>query len=655
MPVKSILNSLTLPKKCALIALPLLLAFGFLFQQMYSQINTLIASSDNELQGAIFLEKLNPILQEVLQGRAQKQDDSMDVTINALKDLKAKLPEHWPNTKANIDKLISLMPQALARNATESQSMALGNHTVTLVRQLADESELTLDPFLPSYYMMSPMAFQLPGVIEYVSELEGKLRFQDTNVTGTLSFVNSRLSTLNRVLDEVREATQKSAAAGGDIKADTTQQLDSIYKNLERVATWVKTESAKDLNYESITGTQETIRLLNDAFNNAFALSRGLNSTLQADLQARINSMQLNLITSGASSAAVLMLAFVLGFVVFRDVNSEIAQILAHAKIIGMGDLSKAIDSPGNNETSKIRAALENIRQKQTGLVGEVKDASERMADTISTLVTAASQVKTSVQEQTDSASAVAASVEELTVSIGQVHTHANQALSLSNQAGQSSGEGRQSVKQACMAMEEISTASGTLAQSINNLGLQSDNISSIIQVIHAIADQTNLLALNAAIEAARAGEQGRGFAVVADEVRKLAEKTAESTKSISVLISGIQSETRSAVEQVHGWTEMIQSGQRSSLGADHQMEAISHHTVDAERAVNEITEALKEQSAASTLIAQQVEKIARMTEESQGVAHEVNCVIDQLQGLSRQMDTVMGKFKLSQQPEQQT
>lgn len=654
MSVKSILNSLTLPKKCALIALPLLLAFGFLFQQMYGQINTLIASSDNELQGAVFLQKLNPVLQGVLQGRAQKQDDSVSAAIQTLNEMKAKLPEHWPNTRANVDKLISLMPQALARNATESQSMALGNHTVTLVRQLADESELTLDPFLPSYYMMSPMAFQLPGVIEYVSELESKLRFQDTNVSGTLSFVNSRLSTLNRVLDEIREATQKSAAAGGDIKADTTQQLDSITQNLQGVAAWVKTESAKDLNYESITGASEAIRQLNNAFNSAFALSSGLNGTLQADLKARIDGMQMDLITSGASSAAVLLLAFALGFVVFRDVNSEIAHILAHAKIIGMGDLSKPIESPGNNETSKIRAALENIRQKQTGLVGEVKDASERMADTISTLVTAASQVKTSVQEQTDSASAVAASVEELTVSIGQVHTHANQALSLSNQAGQSSGEGRQSVKQACMAMEEISTASGTLAQSINNLGLQSDNISSIIQVIHAIADQTNLLALNAAIEAARAGEQGRGFAVVADEVRKLAEKTAESTKSISVLISGIQSETRSAVDQVHGWTEMIQSGQRSSLGADHQMEAISHHTVDAERAVNEITEALKEQSAASTLIAQQVEKIARMTEESQGVAHEVNSVIDQLQGLSRQMDTVMGKFKLSQQPEQQ-
>lgn len=137
-------------------------------------------------------------MQKVLADRAQKQAGAVGDLSAALKAAKTDLPESWPITDRNLEQVTALLPQALNRGTTDAQSEELGNQMVTLVRQLADESELTLDPFLPSYYMMSPMAFQLPRVIEYLSELEGRLRNPNSDAAATLSFVQSRLGTLGR-------------------------------------------------------------------------------------------------------------------------------------------------------------------------------------------------------------------------------------------------------------------------------------------------------------------------------------------------------------------------------------------------------------------------------------------------------------------------
>lgn len=643
----TLLHRLSLPQKCMALALPMLLAFGFLFERMYAQTNGLIQASSNELQGARFLEQINPAMHNLLGAMAQKNTNASVEVRQTLEQSKALLSTQWSKTNQNLDQLLSSFEPALARNASDVQQRQVTNLVVILNRQLADESELTLDPYLPTYYLMSPMAFQLPRVMQSLSELEGKLRFQGSDLAATLAFMASRVSTLNSTVSEVQEALDKSQAAGVGISETAKTHLLKLNGHIATVEKWVEEQSAKDLNYETITDSPMAVEQLNKARAESLALSAQINQTMQTELVQRIDSMQTELWLVGAGSLLVLLFAMVSGAVMFKSLNSEIAQILAHAKIIGMGDLSKPISNKGSNEISKIRVALENIRLKQTDLVGELKSASDRMNHTIYSLVTAAQQVKNGAQEQTDSASAVAASIEQLTVSIGQVHHHANQALELSTQAGQSSQQGRQSVSTAKKTMSEIGSASGELAKTINRLGDQSENISSIIQVIHSIADQTNLLALNAAIEAARAGEQGRGFAVVADEVRKLAEKTADSTKSIAKLITEIQRETQGAVEQVNGWSRLISAGEESSLGADEQMQSIERQTQQSERAVNDITDALKEQSSASTLIAQQVERIARMTEDSQEVAAEVNEVITNLQALATTMDQAMGKFKL--------
>jgi methyl-accepting chemotaxis protein len=240
----------------------------------------------------------------------------------------------------------------------------------------------------------------------------------------------------------------------------------------------------------------------------------------------------------------------------------------------------------------------------------------------------------------------VASATEELSVSVSQVSEQCRVADSLATQTGGAAQEGMTLVKNARATMENIGLASHTLGQTMEALGKRSSGISSIIQTIQDIAEQTNLLALNAAIEAARAGEQGRGFAVVADEVRKLSERTAQSTRDIADLVTAIQNDTQSAIGDVVSWKDRIAGGVELSISTEGQMEQIRQDSASTEEAIQEINQALSEQSQASQMIARQIEKIAQMTEETQSASHSVSDVAVEVKTMSEQLTAFVQKYQ---------
>ncbi|MEO8409043.1 MAG: methyl-accepting chemotaxis protein [Propionivibrio sp.] len=333
-------------------------------------------------------------------------------------------------------------------------------------------------------------------------------------------------------------------------------------------------------------------------------------------------------------------------FLVHRWVTRPLAAVVAETQRFASGDLDVRLRVASNDEVGRLIQAISSMADALKKVIGDTRRASATMLDQALQLVSAAGQVSTSSQAQSDAAASMAASVEEMSVSIGQVAQHASDAREISTRSGESAAQGAHVIEKAGVAMEKIADTVRAAAAKIGELGEHAQNISSVVAVIREIADQTNLLALNAAIEAARAGEQGRGFAVVADEVRKLAERTTSSTQSIVERINSIQSGTRQAIDCMQDGVTQVEQG--SALAADAGA-AIAHIDQSARAvidAVASIANAIDEQSQATQSIAQSVEAVASKAEENNFAAQSSAASAQALRDLATALDGNLGFFR---------
>ena len=314
---------------------------------------------------------------------------------------------------------------------------------------------------------------------------------------------------------------------------------------------------------------------------------------------------------------------------------------------IAKGDLTRQVPQTGTDEVGVMLAKLAAMQGGLRELVGAVRNNVETLNRSAQELNGSAAASARAGETQSEAAASMAASVEELSVSIDQVEEHARDARGITQSSGSQSEEGGRIIHQTADEMRNISDAVNATAGTIRQLEEVSGQISSIVNVIKDIADQTNLLALNAAIEAARAGEQGRGFAVVADEVRKLAERTAKSTQEITGMIGKIQQGTQRAAQEMESGVQRVNDGVQLAHKAGDSVIGIRTSAEQVTRAVDDINLALKEQAVAAREIAQKVERIAQGAEANSSATSQTATSARQLGALANDLQRLAGRFQV--------
>lgn len=341
----------------------------------------------------------------------------------------------------------------------------------------------------------------------------------------------------------------------------------------------------------------------------------------------------------------------IMGSIIRRSVTTSIDKMIAFIQQLAAKNLAACdLRMADKSEIGRAGLALDEMKHSLTEMIRSIAGTAEHLASASEQISTSASQQASTAGSQKDQTAQVATALQEMAATVQQVSENSGRAAEASRKASDTARQGGAVVEQTLVKMQLIAESVRGTAGKVEELGKRSDQIGRIVGVINDIADQTNLLALNAAIEAARAGEQGRGFAVVADEVRKLAERTTMSTKEIATMIEAVQGDTRLAVEAMEQGTRQVAEGVATTQKAGEALKEIIHMSQEVGDMVTHIATASTQQASATDDINNSMNQIARLLLESAEGAQQSEKACQELSGLAFDLRKLVGNFRLPEQ-----
>ena len=423
----------------------------------------------------------------------------------------------------------------------------------------------------------------------------------------------------------------------------TAEGLGAITEQEIQLRRAGKIKEATDLAFS--TRTSDTMNELRKASGDLLALE----DKLQEDAIAAQDKTEdrTRMLTSALTGVGILI-GIVVAFLITRSIAAGISRMVALIQQIAANNL--AVDDmqiTTQDEVGTAGTALNKMKNNLREMIQSIAATAEHVASASEEISSSATQQAQGAETQKDQTAQVATAMQEMSSTVLQVSDNSNKAADAARKAAETAKHGGGIVEDTLAKMRVIAESVGATAKKMEELGKSSDQIGRIIGVIDDIADQTNLLALNAAIEAARAGEQGRGFAVVADEVRKLAERTTTATKEIAQMIKNIQDETKAAVVAMEAGTKQVEEGVASTAKAGDSLQQIIHMSDQVGEMITHIATASTEQSSATEQVNNNMDQISKLVRETAVGAQQSAKACQDLSGLALDLQKLVGNFQL--------